>query len=361
MNYIWDIDPETEWWPTREPTEKEIDHDYRVENEIAKYEDGTDVENATTKYILPNGQVYVNYRHRMLSGDPFDGKHSFEFRYACKGDYRDGDLINKTSGGDDDAQFEINRSVVEAFYEWIITASNEEFKTQLAEWCVPEAVEYFYAFTHFYTMMDNRAKNCFWHFGKTGTHRQVHHTSPALIHVYDELINGEYVRTKDTEIDPEKTYYTEYAFDLWAYDMDTAAGIDNNGELIFPYGKEDTDYRIAGVPTSGYVFNGAGSILWRRLSSSFTEEIADIFNRVNEAACFDATNLINEFDKFQNCFPEEMWRLDIERKYIRTFTGKVYDNCKLADTDGNTKQNTRFLKEMMQGRKKYQRRQWVRD
>lgn len=56
-----------------------------------------------------------------------------------------------------------------------------------------------------------------------------------------------------------------------------------------------------------------------------------------------------------------MWRLDIERKYIRTFTGKVYDNCKLTDTDGNTKQNTRFLKEMMQGRKKYQRRQWVRD
>jgi hypothetical protein len=92
-------------------------------------------------------------------------------------------------------------------------------------------------------MMDNRAKNTFWHFAKTGIPRQVHHPHPALLHVYTELKNGEYVPTEDTEIDPEKTYYTEYAFDLWAYDMDTAAGIDNNGELIFPYGKEDTDYR----------------------------------------------------------------------------------------------------------------------
>ena len=143
--------------------------------------------------------------------------------------------------------------------------------------------------------------------------------------------------------------------------MDTAIGIDNNGELIFPYGKEDTDYRIANTASSGYVFNGAGSIIWRRLSQSFTNQIADIFNQVNEAACFDATNLITQFDTFQDCYPEEMWRLDIERKYIRTFTGKVYDNCKLTDDGGNTKQNTRFLKEMMQGRKKYQRRQWVRD
>ena len=370
MNYIWDIDMDTEWNAMRDPTEREIEHDAQVAAKQTKYLDGTDLENAKTTYILPNGKVYKNYRHRMLSGDPFDGKHSFEFRYACKGDYRDGDLINDTNGkieingsqvSRDEYQFDINRQVVEAFYTWVVTSSDEEFKQYLSEWCVPEAVEFFYAFTHFYTMMDNRAKNCFWHFGKTGTHRQVHTPYKELLHVYDELKDGVYKPTEDTEIDPNKTYYTEYAFDLWAYDMDTAAGIDNNGELVFPYGKEDTDYRQAGISSSGYVFNGAGSIIWRRLSKSFTDEIANIFNRVNEAACFDAMNLINQFDTFQSCYPEEMWRLDIERKYIRTFTGKVYDNCKLEDANGNTKQNTRFLKEMMQGRKKYQRRQWVRD
>ena len=72
--------------------------------------------------------------------------------------------------------------------------------------------------------------------------------------------------------------------------------------------------------------------------------------------CFDSQNLINEFDEFQADYPEEIWRLDIERKYIRTFTGKSVDE---SVTTG--KQNTRFLTSMMQGRKKYQRRQWIRD
>lgn len=353
MNYIWGI-TDQEWNAMRDPTEDELANRAIV---LA----GGDAAKNKYDVIMDNGKVYVNYRHRLLVSEPFDGKHSFEFRYACKGDYRDGDLINKTSGGDDDVQFDINRKVVEAFYDWIVTATDEQFVNEIEEWCVPDAVEFFYAFTHFYTMMDNRAKNCFWHFAKTGTHRAVSRPVPALLHVYDELVDNAYVPTEDTSIVEGKQYYTEYAFDLWTYDTDTAIGIDNNGELVFPYGKEDTDYRVAGVPSSGYVFNGAGSIFWRRLSSSFTNEIADVFNRVNEQACFDSANLITQFDTFQNCYPEEIWRKDIERKYIRTFTGKSYDNSKLTDNEGNTKQNPRFLKEMMQGRKKYQRRQWVRD
>lgn len=133
----------------------------------------------------------------------------------------------------------------------------------------------------------------------------------------------------------------------------TALGINNNGELIFPYGKEDVDYNIDGNPASGYVFNGATSVFWCRLRDLLPGEIKSTFQNV-AAECFSAENLINEFDKYQECYPEEIWRLDIQRKYIRTFTGESVDNSK-------PKHDVQYLRDMMQGRKKYQRRQWVRD
>jgi len=117
-------------------------------------------------------------------------------------------------------------------------------------------------------MMDNRAKNTFWHFAKTGTRKAVPigRAFEGLMHVYEEVdtVNGGY-KAAEAPFDNSKQYYTQYAFDLWVYDTDTAVGIDNNGVLIFPYGKEDGDFRVDGDPDSGYAFNGAGSIFWRRL------------------------------------------------------------------------------------------------
>lgn len=293
-----------------------------------------------------------NMRHWCIYNEGFDGDHSFEPRYACCGDYRDGKLVNDTSGRGK-AQVALNNDVWRAFYRWVITSTDEEFVNELDQWCVRSAVEFFYAFTHIYTMMDNRAKNTFWHFAKTGIYRKVSRPVKELLHVYCELIDGEYVTTTDTSIVSSKTYYTQYAFDLWDYDNDTALGINNNGELIFPYGKEDSDYNIDGNPSSGYVFNGATSVFWCRLRDLLPGEITATFaNATSE--CFSATNLINQFDQYQECYPEEIWRLDIERKYIRTFTGKSIDNSK-------PKHDVQYLRDMMQGRKKYQRRQWIRD
>ena len=323
----------------------------------------------TMQYLFPvtpsewNVQVngeYVNYKHYTLVNEEFDGDHSFEFRYACRGDYRDGDLINVTEDQDDDAQFDLNHNVVLAFYEWLVTATEKQYAAEAPQWFVKSAMEFFYAYTHYYTMMDNRAKNTFWHFAKTGTYIEVSRPVKELLHVYEESTDGgsTWVKATGTEIDPDKKYRTQYAFDLWAYDMDTALGIDNNGALVFPYGKEDGDYRTEGDPASGYAFNGAGSIFWRRLKNTFSGDLADIMNQAKD--CFKSEDLINEFDTYQNCYPEEIWRLDIERKYIRTFTGITqalsYDNSVAAG-----KQNPRFLTSMMQGRKKYQRRQWIRN
>lgn len=293
-----------------------------------------------------------NMRHWALYNEAFDGDHSFEPRYACCGDYRDGKLVNDTTGHGEE-QIAINNEVWRAFVRWLITATDEEFTAELDEWCVRSAVEFFYAFTHMYTMMDNRAKNTFWHFAKTGVFRKVTKPVKELLHVYCEKSGNEYVPTADTSINSSKTYYTQYAFDLWDYDNDTALGINNNGELIFPYGKEDTDYNVDGVPASGYVFNGATSVFWCRLRDLLQNEIRSTFSSV-AAECFSAHNLITQFDTFQECYPEEIWRLDIQRKYIRTFTGESVDNSK-------PKHDVQYLRDMMQGRKKYQRRQWIRD
>lgn len=294
-----------------------------------------------------------NMRHWCLYNEGFDGDHSFEPRYACCGDYRDGKLVNDTSGRGK-AQLVLNNEVWRAFYRWVVTASDEEFVQELDQWCVRSAVEFFYAFTHIYTMMDNRAKNTFWHFAKTGTYRQVAKPVKELLHVYAELSSdGSYTTTKDASITAGKTYYTQYAFDLWDYDNDTALGINNNGELIFPYGKEDGDYNIEGNSASGYVFNGATSVFWCRLRDLLASEITSVFSSV-ASECFSANDLITQFDSYQECYPEEIWRLDIQRKYIRTFTGESIDNSK-------PKHDVQYLRDMMQGRKKYQRRQWMRD
>ena len=128
----------------------------------------------------------------------------------------------------------------------------------------------------------------------------------------------------------------------------------NNGELVFPYGKEDTDFNIDGVSSSGYIYNGATSVFFCRIRDLLASEISDTFNSNQALECFSANGLITQFDTFQECFPEEVWRLDIQRKYIRTFTGESIDNSK-------PKHDVQYLRDMMQGRKKYQRRQWIRD
>lgn len=75
-------------------------------------------------------ECYANMRHETLINEGYDGDHSFEPRYACCGDFRDGKLVNATHGTSEEEKSSIkeNNKIWQAFYEWIVTSTDEEFK-----------------------------------------------------------------------------------------------------------------------------------------------------------------------------------------------------------------------------------------
>ena len=196
---------------------------------------------------------------------------------------------------------------------------------------IEDAALYLYLFTLRYTMIDNRAKNVFPHWAK-------HYMSTA-----EAASAGD--DAKNYTIDDSKAAINNgYRFDFWDYDNDSAIGINNSGELTMSYGKEDTDYKTDGDPSSGYIFNAAESVLWCRIRDLMQPQLRTMYQSV-DSNCWSAEHLINEFDSWQEQFPEELWRIHYERLYLRTYQAGT----------------VRFLQEMMNGRKKYQRRQWERD
>jgi hypothetical protein len=128
----------------------------------------------------------------------------------------------------------------------------------------------------------------------------------------------------------------------------TALGIDNYGRMTYRYGYEEIDY-VDG--TQDWVWNAPNHVFFLRLRKLFDEELCDLYTTLESTGCWNATSLINQFNDWQMQFPEELWRTDIQRKYIRTYTesfigGKAYPE---------------FLTERANGRKKTQRSQFERN
>ena len=210
------------------------------------------------------------------------------------------------------------------------------WKAEFDNWFIKDAAFYYYLYTLRYTMVDNRAKNSFWHYGKVATIA----ADGTLEYAKDE--DGDFI----------------YKFDFWDYDNDTALGIDNAGKLEMSYGVEDNDVDAGGAT----YFRAANSTFFQRIIKYFGNELSSKYYQYESASSniFSSEHLIKEFDEWQSQFPEELWRLDYERKYKRTYVngnGEHWDNALPSSTGADP----RFLSDMMNGKKKYQRRQFERN
>ena len=311
----------------------------------------------------------------ILENDDFSEDYTYGFRYLQQEWKKDDDPNYKALN--EEFQRPLRQKWIE-FYRFVtsdLTTNGvedfekvEAWKSEFSNWFVLDAALYYYLYTLRYTMVDNRAKNTFWHWGK---HYLTFEEAIARgISVYDADKN----LITDSSNLPSKFYDINgneikninaaaaaindgYRMDFWDYDNDTALGIDNAGKLEIPVGVEEDDVDFAGVP----YFRAHDSLVFARIAKYFVDELEDAWHNteINPVGkVFDSTSFINEFDSWQNEFPEELWRLDYERKYKRTYvggTGNDWDNA-LPQSNQSDIVSTRFLTEMMNGRKKYQRR-----
>lgn len=241
-----------------------------------------------------------------LQTDNFDESGTYGFRYIWE-------------DGTDEENAEVftycKQKWIE-FYTFVVNSTDEEFHSKLGDYFVLDSALYYYLFTTRYLMIDNRAKNTFWHYGKTG------------------------------EVDSEGNPIRKWDL-AWCYDTDSSLGINNYGDLVYRYGLEDTDIDDTGVE----VFRESDSTFFCRLRDLFVDELKAMYQTLESQNAWHGESLINQFDKWQAEFPEELWRVDIERKYIRTYNSSFINGAG----------DSQFLINMAKGKKKYQRRQFERN
>lgn len=242
----------------------------------------------------------------ILEHDDFSEDYTYGWRYIYEGD-------------DDEENAQVfnycHQKWIEA-YRFITTSTDEEFKAHIGDYFVVDSILYYYLFTTRYCMVDNRAKNLFFHYGKT------------------------------TEVDSDGNPIRKWDL-TWGYDMDTSLGLNNYGKQVYRYGLEDTD-----VDTKGEeIFREMDSTFFCRIRDLFPSELKAMYQTLESKNAWHAESFINKADEWQSQFPEELWRLDINRKYIRTYTESFINGAGDAQ----------FLTNMANGKMKYQRRQWERN
>lgn len=241
-----------------------------------------------------------------LEAEQFDKSGSYEWRY----------IWDKGTDEENEEVFNYCKQKWIEMYKFVVQSSDEEFKANFDKYFVKDSLLYYYLFTTRYCMVDNRAKNLFIGYAKTG-----------------EL---------DAEGQPIRKFHVAYG-----YDMDSSMSLNNYGNSVYRHGYEDTDNMDG---TSEEVFRESDSTLWCRIRDNFEDDLKQMYNTLESKNAWHSESFLNEIEAWQKQFPEELWRLDCQRKYIRTVNSSF-----ISDAG-----DPQYLKNMAQGRMLYAVKQWER-
>lgn len=213
-----------------------------------------------------------------------------------------------------------------------------KFKNEFEDYFILQPVAYYYVFTETFLLMDSRAKNMF-------------------------LMS----------FDGQHWFPSPY-------DMDTALGINNEGQLVFDYNLEDTDTSSGAMIYDGknklydgskthtgtlntttnifttdkgeqiqykgsIIFNGQASVLWNNFRDCFYSEIESMYRSLrsqsgdkNGEMEFSYPTISDKMNKHQDAWPEVIWNLDQEIKYLQPFYAGT-NNLAMAQGDKRTQRN----------------------
>ena len=184
-----------------------------------------------------------------------------------------------------------------------------KFKAELKDWFDVDSTLLYYLFTELFLMIDSRAKNAF----------------PTYFKSRTEGDGG------------DKWYWIPY-------DMDTALGINNMGELVFDYSLED--YGEFGKYAGGKVYNGQESVMWNNVREGFYGQLSAMYAKMR-SSLINFAEIDGRFEEHQNKWPEAIFNEDAIVKYVNPLRSKA---------EGGLGEN--YLS-MLQGSKAQQRKWWL--
>lgn len=241
-----------------------------------------------------------------LEAEKFDKSGSYEWRYI----WEDG------TDEENAAVFDYCKQKWIEMYKFVVQSTDEYFKAHFEDYFVLDSVLYYYLFTTRYCMIDNRAKNSFWHYGKTG------------------------------EVDADGNPIRKWDL-CFMYDCDSSMSLNNYGNSVYRHGYEDTDTMDG---TTEEVFRESDSTFFCRVRDAFGPQMKELYNTLESKNAWHAESFLNEIEAWQKQFPEELWRLDCQRKYIRT----------VNESFVNGAGDPQYIQNMAQGRMLYPVKQWER-